>query len=445
VGWSFKKVLPFLIRLERDIDFQGPLHGREGPIPIRRLFPDQWPEFSRSVAEALQIQGARYISDNNADFRDGYFPLAMSNLYNRRVSTAIAYLNSATRLRDNLHILADTEVEALVTEGRSVVGVKATCQGKVQIFRSQEVIVSAGAIHSPALLLKSGIGPADHLKELDIPVVADLRGVGENLQEHPMVAIATYLKPWARVPPNMRRPVFLAIRYSSCIEDCPPGDMYILTVNKTSWHPLGRKLGVMAVHVYKPFSRGCVRLKSASPHDEPIVAFNLLSDRRDMQRLIQGMHRAYDILDSPPVRACTEMWFPSSYSEKARDLAFPTLKNRLLTTIAAFLLDASKGTRKLMLRCALSPNADIHRLIGDDKALEEWIRRNVWGAWHASCTCKMGADGDPLAVLDSECRVRGMVGLRVADASVMPTIVSANTNITAIMIGEKVAELILSG
>ena len=442
-GWSFDRVLPFLVKLERDVDFDGPLHGRQGPIPIRRQFPDTWPGYTKAVLEAFQAKGYRYFHDHNAEFGDGCFPQALSNQYGRRVSTAIAYLDAATRLRDNLRIMADTFVEGLILEGKRVTGVTLTHAGRTEEIRGREVIVSAGALHSPGILMRAGIGPAAHLEGLGIDVVADLPGVGENLQEHPCVAIAAYLQPWARLPPNMRRHVFLALRYSSGVEGCPPGDVKLTPANLSAAHPLGRRIGTLSVIIAKPFSKGCVRLSGTSAREEPVVAFNLASDARDLRRLVEGMRFAYGILNSPPVKACTADLFPAAYDDDVRALSLPSLKNWLSTRTAAFLLDAGAMSRRRMVRHFMSPKVDIHRLIENGDALEQWIQKRVYGGWHAAGTCKMGAEDDPLAVLDPACRVRGVGGLRVVDASVMPTIISANTNIPTIMIGEKIADEIL--
>ncbi len=444
-GWSYDGVLPYLKRLERDVDFDGPLHGREGPMPIRRLFPGIWPGFTRAVLEGMQSKGYRYFDDHNVDPGDGCFPMAIANQYNHRVSTAMAYLDTSVRLRENLRIMADTFLEGLVLDGRRVTGVIVHHKGAKERIRAREVIVSAGALHSPPILMRAGIGPGDHLKEMGIEVVADLPGVGGNLQEHPSCTIGAHMKPEARLPANMRRQVFLGLRYSSGMEGCPAGDMFVLIGNKAGWHPLGKKLGYAHVSVYKSYTEGCVRLRSAVPADEPIVAFDMVSDDRDLRRLVDGVRLIYDILDTPAVKAATEGWFPAMYDEKARDFAIPSTRNMLSTSIAAFLLDATPLTRMMMMRLWISPGADIHRIVRDDDSLKAMVREKVWGGWHATGTCRMGADGDPLAVLDPACRVRGIEGLRVADASIMPSIVSANTNITAIMIGEKASDLILEG
>ena len=444
-GWSFDDVLPYFKKLERDNDFEGPLHGKEGRIPIRRVFEDRWPGFTTAVHQALQAEGFPVKEDLNGDFGDGCFPMTLSNQYDRRVSTAVGYLDSATRRRPNLRILSETVVTGLQMEGRKVTGVRATSSGgSEQRFDAGEVILSAGAAHSPALLMRAGIGPADHLKSVGVAVVADLPGVGGNLLEHPSISLAMHMKPEARLPEGRRRHIFMGLRYSSHLGDCPQGDMFLLPGNRAGWHPLGKQLGTFILTVHKSYSQGLLRLKSASPADEPIVAMNLASDPRDLRRLMDGMRLMQRVLAQPALKNAINFWFPAGYSDRVRALAIPTLRNYLTTGMAARLIELSSWTRDLVYRKKLNPGIDCDRLGRDDDYLTQWIADNVWPSWHISGTCRMGRGDDPAAVVDAKCRVRGIGGLRVVDASVMPTIVSANTNISTIMIGEKIAAEILA-
>ena len=403
------------------------------------------PSYTKATFAALEARGYPYSHDLNADFGDACFPMPFSNQYDRRVSTAVGYLDAATRLRPNLHILAETVVEGLMVERGRVVGARARRGGELVEHRAREVIVSAGGLHSPAILMRAGIGPAAHLAQHGIEVVTDLRGVGENLMEHPSLSAAAILKAGARLPPGVGRHIVFGLRYSSGYEGCPPGDMFILPGNKGGWHPLGRRIGTITLHCNKPYSRGVVRLHSAEPGDEPIVAFNLASDARDLWRLVEGLKRMKDVMESPEVRAVTEFWFPSGYSDKVRDLATKRFRNWLTTGIAAAMIEMGGPARSYIRHRKLSPGFDVERHMADDEFLAEWVRGHVWGAWHPSGTCRMGAADDPDAVLDAACRVRGVGGLRVVDASVMPTIPRANTNIPTIMIAEKVADAILDG
>src|SRR5215470_9694913 len=193
-GWGWDDVLPYFKKVERDMDFDGPHHGKEGRIPVRRIFPDLWNGHAKAAAEAFDEAGFAYIQDQNAEFTDGYFPITISNLYDRRVSAAIGYLDPGTRLRDNLTISTGTQIKALLFEGTRCVGVKALVDGKETEFRGGEVIVSSGAIHSPAHLLRAGVGPAGHLRDLGIEVVAHVPGVGQRLMDHPSVSVAAFFQ-----------------------------------------------------------------------------------------------------------------------------------------------------------------------------------------------------------------------------------------------------------
>ncbi len=445
-GWSFEDVLPYFKKLERDTDFEGPEHGRDGRIPVRRVFESRWPGFTQAVRQALEAEGYPLKEDLNADFGDGCFPMPIANQYDRRVSTAIGYLDEATRRRPQLRILADSTVTGLLLDGRKAVGVRALLPGGAeQIFEAGEIIVAAGALHSPALLMRAGIGPADHLRSLGIAVAADVRGVGANLLEHPSISLAMYLKPPARLPAGRHRHIFMGLRYSSNLEGCPQGDMFLLPVNRAGWHPLGSRMGTFVLTVHKSYSTGLVRLRSASPQDEPMVAMNLASDPRDRQRLIDGMRFMHRILQSPPLRAAIDFWFPAGYNDRVRALAVPSWRNWLSTGAAAGLIGLGGAVRDLVYRHALNPAVDCERLVRDEAYLGAWIAANVWPSWHVSGTCRMGRQDDPRAVVDAQGRVHGIAGLRVVDASVMPTIVSANTNLTTIMIAEKIAASMLAG
>jgi 5-(hydroxymethyl)furfural/furfural oxidase len=274
-------------------------------------------------------------------------------------------------------------------------------------------------------------------------VAADLPGVGENLTDHPHISVAAHLRPAARLPRGQRRHIFMGLRYSSRLDGCHPGDMFMMPANRTGWHPLGKRVGSLGVCVNKSYSRGTVRLQGAAPGEEPAVEINMVSDGRDLRRLVDAFKLIYRIMESPPVKACTTLWFLAGYTDAVRAMQVPSLGNWLRTATAAALFDASPITRAALYRQRFGSMERLHAMARDDEAIAEWIRSTVWSGWHVSGTCRMGPDGDPGAVLDRECRVRGVAGLRVVDASVMPSIVRANTNITTIAIAERAAELML--
>ena len=443
-GWGWEGMLPYLKRLERDLDYGGGLHGVDGPIPVRRIFPEGWAPFSRAVLRSTTAQGYGYGDDYNGSFADAAFPMPLSNEHDRRVSTATGYLDAATRRRRNLSIFAEAQVHRLVTEGRRITGVEVALDGRTRFVQAGETIVAAGALHSPALLMRAGIGPAWHLREHGIGVVADLPGVGENLTDHPHLAFGAHLKPEGRIGRAQRRHIYMGVRYSSGLEGCHPGDMFMMPVNRAGWHRLGLAMGALNVCVNKSYSRGTLRLASADPAREPVVDLNLAGDGRDLARLVDGFKRMHRIMESPDVRPLVHRHFLAGYTDEVRALSVRRADTWLKTAAAAFLLDASPLTRELISRRRFGPSGRIAEMSRDDEAIAAWVRSSVWSGWHVSGTCRMGADGDRMAVLDPSCRVRGGVqGLRVVDASVMPSIVSANTNITTIAIAEKAADLIL--
>ena len=446
-GWNWDNVLPYFKKVERDMDFEGPYHGREGRIPVRRIFPDLWPEHAKATAQAFKEAGWDYILDQNAEWKDGYFPITISNAFERRVSAAIGYLDPGTRLRENLTISTDTVATGLIFDGLVCKGVKATVGGRPQEFQGKEIILSSGAIHSPAHLMRAGIGPAGHLRDLGIDVRVALPGVGQRLQDHPAAAVAAFLKPHARIIHDYsRRHIYTALRYSSNLPGIPAGDMMTVVTNKTSWHRVGEQIGSFIVTVYKTYSEnGEVKLQSASPNDEPSVDFNLLSDQRDLERMMDGIRRFSAMHLTPIMQTVTTDPFPASYSDKVRQVGLHSKKNKFITDILGRFLDGPAALRSYLIKTLVMEGVTLHDMLTDDDALEAFVRKASVGVWHASCTCRMGADDDPMAVTNNAGRVRGVDGLRVVDASVFPVVPCANTNFPVLMTAEKMADAILSG
>jgi 5-(hydroxymethyl)furfural/furfural oxidase len=445
-GWNWNAVLPYFKRVERDMDFDGPFHGKEGRIPVRRIFPNMWNGHAKAVAKAFEAAGYSYIDDQNGEFKpDGYFPITISNLYDRRVSAAIGYLDNGTRMRKNLTISAETQVAALLFEGAKCVGVKAMVKGKETEFRAKEVVVSSGAIHSPAHLLRAGIGPAGPLRDLGIEVRANLPGVGQRLMDHPSVSVSSFIKPDARLNGITRRHILLALRYSSQIGGAPAGDMFVAGVSKSAWHAVGEQIASLLLAVYKTYSEtGQVKLTTADWRAEPMVEFNLMSDRRDLERLMDGFRRLGAMQMSAALQEATSDPFPASYTERVRQIGVVNDKNRRLTNVFAKLLDGPDWLRKWMIDRFIVEGYRFDQLMTDDDALESFIRGATIGVWHATCTCRMGADDDPMAVTDNQGRVRGISGLRVVDASLFPAVPCANTNFPTLMTAEKISDAMVS-
>jgi 5-(hydroxymethyl)furfural/furfural oxidase len=438
-GWDWNGVLPYFKRLEHDLDFNGPLHGSDGPIPIRRHLAEHWPRFCRAVADALGARGYGTLRDLNGEFADGIGPVPMSNRPEGRVSSAMGYLGSRIRQRQNLHIVTDSIVDRVCFDGRRVAGVIVRSSSGRRVVRAREVVLAAGAIHTPTLLLRSGVGPAADLKRLDLPVVVDRRGVGANLQNHVLVTMAAHLKADAVQPREQRAWGQNCLRYSSGVAGCPSSDMIMFAVNKTSWHPLGRRIGSLGVGVYKSFSRGTVKLRSPDATRAPEIRFRLLSDERDRARLVHGVALAASVLADPRVAATrNEVFLPDGAI--VRRLNRPRVDSWLQALAISLLLGSSTGLRRRLLsRHSLDPA----RLADDAQRLAEIVERSAGPMGHVAGTCQMGRASDPQTVVDARCRVHDVSGLRVVDGSVMPVIVRANTNLPITMIAEKAADLIL--
>lgn len=442
VGWNWDGVLPYFRRLEKDMDFSGPAHGEAGPIPIRRIFPDGWDGLAAATGRAFAAHGFPYVPDMNEGFREGYSPAPFNNAYGRRVSTAMGYLGATVRQRPNLKIATDTTVERIVFEGRRATGVEMRGSIGTERALAREIVLCCGAIRSPALLQHSGIGPASLLGRLGIDVVADRPGVGEGLQDHVAVSITAYLPSEVRFDPVTRRHVQLHLRYSSGVDGCPPADMIVNTLSRSAWHPLGRQLGTFQIFTGKTFSRGRVRIADARAGGDPLVFMNILSDERDLKRLMAGLRMMAGIVAGPALAAVALDAFPSSYSEEAQRFGKLTLSNKILTRVAATMMDGPPAMRRWFIRKAITKGASLGGLLANEEMLETFVRLNATSTWHPSCSCAMGRQDDPLAVTDPAGRVYGVEGLRVGDASIMPVIPRANTHIPTIMIGEKIAEAV---
>jgi 5-(hydroxymethyl)furfural/furfural oxidase len=443
-GWCWNDVLPFFKKVERDLDFDGPYHGKEGRIPVRRIPREHWTRHSQAFADAFQEAGHRYLPDQNGEFVDGYFAVTHSNEAEQRVSAAMGYLDRDTRKRANLAISTNTQVRELLFEGTQCVGVKAVIDGREQEFRGREIILSSGAIHSPAHLLRAGIGPVGHLKDLGIPVLMGLPGVGQRLMDHPSISLSSFVRRGARMNEHTRRHMQLGLRYSSGLPGVPKGDMFVVVLSKSAWHAVGAQIGSLLTFVNKTYSEtGQVKLASRDPTAEPIVEFNLLSDRRDLERLMSGFRKMAAIQMSDIVREVTDKPFPAAYTDKVRKIGVVNTRNRILTRIAAALMDGPAALRHYLIDNFVVEGFTFDDVINDDEALEAFVRKATIGVWHASCSCRMGRADDPMAVVDSEGRVKGIQGLRVVDASIFPVVPCANTNFPVLMSAEKIAAAIM--
>jgi 5-(hydroxymethyl)furfural/furfural oxidase len=441
-GWGWNDVLPFYRKLEHDLDFDGELHGKEGPVPIRRTKQEDWAPLSKAVHAFAQGRQIPFIADMNGDFRDGYGAVPMSNWPGKRASSAICYLDAPVRARRNLTIISGASATGLTFEGRRVTGVAASIGGEERQFRAREVILSAGGIHSPIFLLRSGIGPGAQLRRLGIEVRADLPGVGENLSNHAIVFLGLLQHAHARQARSLRPHPMTALRYSSGLPGAPPTDMYINVQCKTSWSALGRQVANLAPTLLKPMARGRVTLAGRGA-GHPCVEFNFVGEELDLRRFMQGFRRAVEILAHEKVRAMCGITFPVKFTDRLRRLNRITPVNKLKSAILAGLIDMMQPLAGPIFSTLADRRVDLAALVEDDAALAEHIRDNVAGMFHPVGTCRMGRASDPDAVVDAAGRVRGIDGLRVIDASIMPSLPRGNTNIPTIMVAEKISAAML--
>ncbi len=439
-GWDWNSVAPYFRRLETDLDFTDQLHGAHGPITVRRMPMEQWDDFTMSVTQVWNELGYQLRPDMNGEFGEGYSPLPLSNDGGARRSTAVGYLDAAARRRPNLRILGETQVRRILFANGRATGAEVRRAGGTETITTDNVMLSAGALHTPWLLMLSGIGPGAHLRQHGIDVLLDRPGVGGNLMDHPAIHISGYLPPVARHKMVLRRN-YTYLRWSSGLAGVPAADMVMMAVCRSAWHAVGVRIGTLSSYIGRSYSTGEVRLNSADPDDEPYVNFNWLSDQRDQDRMVDAFRRMASILHRDPVPRYMSNLFASKFSQRVRDVGQKNLRNAILTNVAAMMMDSSASLRRILFDKVISDSPPLAELLADPAILERHVRDNVQSAWHASCTCRMGDPADAETVVDPGGKVVGAENLFIADASVMPEVSRTNTNIPTIMIAERVAEM----
>jgi choline dehydrogenase-like flavoprotein len=427
-NWGWGDVLPTFQAMTDDRDAAGPGRNVRGPNIVRRLPRASWPAYMQRLEEVLAGQGMPSHANIYDTDQDGFFPTPLSQDHERATS-ARCYLTAEARARPNLAIMCDTRVLRILFDGR-----------RVTTIAAREVVVSAGGIHSPAVLLRSGIGPAEDLRKLGIAVVADRRGVGRNYQNHPQLHFAMPLKPGTRMPASAQHYIMTSQRFSSGLPGFGRGDLFHYYTGRVSTRSFGPRMAMLAACLYTPVSRGFVALRSADPGIPPLVEQCLLADPLDAKRMIMSVRRAESLLLEPAVRQCFEEIYLMPRQAPLKLINGTGLAGVFKGAGATAVLAAPAPLRRAVIGAAIKPGRlvagdDTIRPVSDDEILEA-----TGASFHPASTCAIGAESDPMAVVDPHCRVYGVAGLRVADASVMPKIVSANTNMPTIMIAERVAE-----
>ena len=393
--WSYLKVLPYYRMAETDLDIQDDFHGTSGPIPVVRRENDEWPIVQRAFYEACMERGYHPNHDLNGPNSGGIGAIPMNNMNTWRMSTALTHLGPS-RHRLNLTVRGNVFVRRVLIENGKVKGVEAESGGEVFTVEGDRVVLSAGALKSPHLLMLSGVGPQDQLEEHGVPVLVESPGVGQNLFNHPMGSVTFQVKDDVKLTANAE-----ALRFGLRVtSESPsyPNDVMLHTLavwNVMTGEMVPSGTARIACALELPDGSGWVRLQSADPTVQPFINYRYLHNENDMRRMREAVKLACSLLDS------------DAYS------------------------GISEGR--------VAPDDET---LADDGALDTWIRQRLGSSRHVSGTCRIGPDGDAMAVTDQECRVRGVEGLWVADSSIMPQVTRANTNATAIMIGERVADWI---
>lgn len=414
-GWSFDEILPYYKTSERNENGWSAFHGGSGPLAVSNI-RDKHP-ISDAFLTAAGNVGFRVTDDINVPPQDGIGYIQATQKNGWRCSASRAYLWPATR-RSNIDILTHARASKIVFDGRRASGVEYMRNGRRHVVGARYgVIVSAGAIASPQLLMLSGIGPANQLKKYGIDVILDAPGVGQNFHDHPGASISVEVNAKTyNMMNSLWQHLYLGCRW--LLTGSGPGstpDAHVIGFARSNdeiersdlqfhFTPAGYDLAengpilldrpavTAYANVQRPFSRGSISLQSGNYLDQPIIQPNLFGDQRDLKVLIAGLKKLRVIFEAQP--------------------------------ISGFVVNE------------LAPGDNVN----NDNEWEAYIREAAMGIYHPAGTCKMGADD--LSVVDSRLRVKGVENLFVADASIMPNIVSGNLNATCMVIGEKCADII---
>ncbi|MGW1059064.1 GMC family oxidoreductase [Micromonospora rubida] len=398
-AWAWDEVLPFYKRLEDDLDFDNEYHGKGGPIPIRRFKGDELAPVQQVFQDACLKAGFPAIEDHNHPEASGVGPMPSNRRDTRtRFSTAMGYLGEA-RGRENLEIRSGVQVNRVLFAGNRARGVEvAKPGGGTEVIEAGAVVLAAGAVNSPAILMRSGIGPGSDLRRLGIDVLLDRPGVGADLIDHPRTGAFMVPEPGTFNSDDAFLQMLLRTTAPGSTEF---NDLQYYMINHfdLTLFPELQMLaaaktifGVMVVH-QRPESRGRLTLTSADPTAPPDVLLNFLDTENDVQTLIAAVRQCWQFMQTAGIQ--------------------------------------DKGQRFVVLG---------EEMAEDDELMRHYVRLSLDSGYHPVGTARMGAAGDEGAVVDERLRVHGIEGLYVCDASVMPSIVNCNTNLTSIMIGERLAD-----
>jgi choline dehydrogenase len=414
--WSYEQVLPYFKRVETDADFSDEFHGTDGPIFVRRETSDRAPRFTTAFDAACRALGFADAPDKNGPVNDGVGPVPLNIVDGHRVGTALGYVIPMMS-RPNARVVGNAVVQRVCFDGTRVTGVEALVDGEPTTFRADLVVISAGALKTPQVLMLSGVGPAAHLREHGIPVVADVPAVGQNLMDHSVCHVSwdsnvdlpnlpdrgamTSVLNWKgdhselEIMPFMLKSGELLGARDVLKRPIKAAKAMRGTSARAVWRQVrGLNHAIVIMSVMQAQSRGSVTLRSADPGAHPVLRWNLCSVEADRESFREATRTLWDLYNASEMRS-----------------------------IDAGLVGFSK------------------KMVADDAAIDEYVWNHL-NTGHPSGTCRMAPDSDPNAVVDQELRVRGVDGLRVADTSMFPAMPSRGPNATAMMVGERLADLL---
>jgi choline dehydrogenase len=426
--WSYEKVLPFFKKLETDLDYPDPeFHGTSGPVPVKRPIGGRPHPITEAFNLACEELGFKAEEDKNVPGEAGYGPIPLNTVDGVRINAAFSYL-LPNLSRPNLSIRGNSYVRRVLFSGNRATGVEVEADGRTEHIQGDEIVLSAGAVKSPHLLLLSGVGPADEIRAQGIAVVADLPGVGKSFVDHPDLSVG--YRPTRHFNASPGQAIMETGLNFTADGSSHAGDLEILAglapfaqlmlgasgsrfsgVARVLKHPVATTKSMrgvslrrameqarhqwdlsFAVAVQQEDSRGDISLISADPHTRPRIEYNYLTEPSDLVRLRQVIRVAAEILTTRAFRSvCREITDPEP------------------------------------------------AVLSSDTTLDRWIRTHLATAIHMASSCHMGPESDGTAVVDQYLRVRGVQELRLVDTSVMPYVTSRGPNATAVMIGERAA------
>ena len=405
-AWSYEQVLPFFRKLENDADQRDDFHGTEGPILVHHSNAESWHPTQKAFYAACVASGHPHTDDHNNPDSSGIGPGISNNHQGVRFSTALGYLDE-TRHRLNLTVKSGCHVKRILFEGKRAVGLEVESGGQTFTVEGEEIVLSAGAVGSPHLLLLSGVGPEAQLVEQGIPLVHVISGVGKNLKDHPKIYL-TWSIPDDYPPQGRAAPGGTALRLTApgsnlrndlsiSLACFVPPRTHEISPTLPEGEEVPRFVEMM-VALLLPVSQGELSLASSDYRVQPRMHYNYLADSFDRDRLRSGVRLALELAQRPEL------------AEYMGELIDPNVEN-----------------------------------LATDEALDRWLLREATTYSHISCTCRMGPDGDTMAVVNQFGRVYGLEGLRIVDASIMPDLVRAPINPAVIMLAEKIADAMKSG